>query len=198
MNKNYNIDIILNKGGCDKMEDENKIKERAKLIITILIIIGILITGYFIYKNTLLKTNTNNFTDYLKNNGYKKNKDNSYTKRIENNNKTIDYSFSQKTYVMFKEINIYNENTNETISLRYNNNNIIEISYIISGINVSNSYGTSYQQATYDKNNNYKCEIISSQGFKAKCDTMLKEAKTFKKEINDILKQSNTNAKYIK
>ncbi len=180
------------------MEDENKIKERAKLIITILIIIGILITGYFIYKNTLLKTNTNNFTDYLKNNGYKKNKDNSYTKRIENNNKTIDYSFSQKTYVMFKEINIYNENTNETISLRYNNNNIIEISYIISGINVSNSYGTSYQQATYDKNNNYKCEIISSQGFKAKCDTMLKEAKTFKKEINDILKQSNTNAKYIK
>lgn len=180
------------------MEDENKVKKIIKIVIIsiVIIIIGILI--FFIINNILKNTNTTNYTDYLKSQGYKQDELGNYTKQVVDENTVIDYMYYKDTSILSKAITKISENDTNYTTFSYNEG-IINISYNIQGMNNSNVYSTGIQEATYNiKNKKYSCEIILANDFDSKCNQFKSQAIKFQKEVEDILDKSNSNAKYIK
>ena len=181
------------------MEDENKVKKIIKIVIIsiVIIIIGILI--FFITNNILKNTNTANYTDYLKSQGYKQDELGDYTKQVPIENGTIYYTFYKDDSILSKTIVKVTENDKNYTTFTYNNSGDINISYNIQGMNNSNVYSTGIQEATYNiKNKKYSCEITLANDFDSKCNQFKSQAITFQKEVEDILNKSNSNAKYIK
>lgn len=184
------------------MEDENKILQNIKKIKIILIIIIItiiaIIIAYIAINRFLINSNTTNFTDYLAENGYTQGEDGNYTKQIVDGSTVTDYSFYPNDFILSKSITKTLEKYTTIITLTYTNDNTIDITYNIQGINNSGSYSTGLQKATYDtEKSDYSCEIVLANNFDAQCNLLQQEAIEFKNEVEDILEHSNSNAKYI-
>lgn len=180
------------------MEDENKPLKIIRIIIIIIIILIIGALGFFITNKILENTNTTNFTNYLKQNGYKKDELGNYTKQIIDGTTITDYMFYKKDFILSKSISETSEKNTNYTTFTYNNNDTIDIVYNVQGINNSGTYSSGIQKATYNiKTNDFSCNIVLENDFDIKCNNLKKEASKFKKEVEDILKQSNSNAKYI-
>ena len=142
--------------------------------------------------------NTANFKSYLLENGYKDNKDGTYIKTVSENNKNIKYIFASDSSVISKEITQNIDGGNINVLLNYEKNNQIDISLQFEGLNKNKIYGTLLQTGNYNaKKSSFDCKILMGNDFKSRCDDMKSEAKIFEKEVNELLNNSNTNAKYI-
>lgn len=180
------------------MEDENKVKKTIKIVVISIIIITIGILIFFITNNILKNTNTTNFTNYLKTQGYKQDELGNYTKQIVEKNTIIDYMFYKNDAVLSKSITKTSNNNTNYITYTYNSNNIIDIYYNIQGKNNAGTYSSGIQTATYNiKNKKYSCEIILANDFDSKCNQFKSEAIKFQKEVEEILSKSNSNARFI-
>lgn len=197
MNKDYNIDIIINKRGCDKMEDENKIKDRAKLFLTILIsliIIGIIVaTIYIVGKGN----ETEKLNKYLKENGYTKENETYYkqTKKVTNEyTTTTNYNYNTTQNLFSKEIMTNGTDYQEQATLTYNGSKNITISYSYTKYDNTTHHSIT-QSGTYNhKNNDFECKIETSEGnMPARCNYMLTYIKQFEKETNKIIKEADIN-----
>ena len=180
----------------DKMEDENKAKKIINITIAIIITALIIVIGIIVYKNIMQKINNDRFTTYLKENKFKQNEDNIYTKTENTHNKQTTYQAIIDEYLLTKEESKSTDTEFTSITAYYKKDGTIETTYKLEGYNKDGEIGTLYQKGSY-KNGNFTCQIISNNKFKTKCPEMKKEAQEFEKEVNQILENNNINIKYI-
>ncbi len=178
------------------MEDENKAKKIINIIIAVLIIATITVIGIIVYQKIMQNINNDRFTSYINENNFKKDSDGIYTKTTNNGDEKTTYQALIDQYLLSKAV-INTSNTQVlNIEAGYKQDGTIEISYKLEGYNSNHEIGTLYQKGTY-KNGEFKCQIISNNGFKTTCPDMKKEAQAFEKEINQIFEKNNINVKYI-
>lgn len=155
------------------MEDENS-KNKINLVIILIAILVLIIISVIIYINN----KSNKIESKLKKEEYTNVTGKIYKKDTKKDDKLVNYVHNVKNGEVVKTIT--NEDNNETLMLTYHNNEI-KISYIV------NNSCTLFQQGIYS-DKDYKCEITKKTGdCKPQCDLMLKEAKTFIKEVKNTI-----------
>ena len=178
------------------MVDENPIKKYIKIFKIIIAVIVITIIIMTIFNKIMTTININNFTTYLKENGYEEKSDGSYYKYKKNDEKKISYKALDETFVISKIIETEVNYNYTDIILKYKNNGNIEIELQYEGKNEAEDYGLLYQTGNY-KNGKFDCKIISGKNFASQCNLMKEEAKIFENEIKKIIDNYKINTKYI-
>lgn len=177
------------------MEDENKFAKIPKIIkitLTIIIIITVAIIAYW---QIQIHINNQNLYDYLKANDYKQNSDNIYFKtETESTTTTTDKAISSE-YLFARDIT-HDDDTYSFISLQYQKDGTINITYQMEGFDSENNYGVLYQEGTY-KGGKFECNIVTNTNFKTKCNQMKQEAQKYNKEIENILTNNKINLKFV-
>ena len=180
------------------MIDEIKGKYIVDMIKRIFFIILVVLISIFVYLSIKTKINTNNYKEYLIENGFKKDNSGIYTKQIDNDNTITYYTFDKDDAILSKAIT-KKEIKNTTITTLKYNKNQITIEYNIQGINKSGNYSSGIQKGVYNtKTKSYDCKIVLNNDFEIKCNKLKKEAMNFEDEINKIFKTNNINSKYVK
>lgn len=184
------------------MEDrgtERIVKKTIIIIIAVLIIGVVIFAGSKLYKNYLTNKNTSLFTDVLTKQEFSKNNDGTYTKTIKNNNKMTEYIYTETTSSFLKNIEIINNNSSKFITLNYKSNYIVEGTLQYHGFNKNNQYGNLLLSSSYNiKNNKFKCNILTNDGFDIICNQLKNESIEMTKEIKSWAKNTNFEFKYIK
>ena len=172
------------------MEDTgvfNVVKKFKWVFICITILIAIILLIFVIGKSS----NENRLENYLQKHEYK-NKNGVFYKTVTESgdmNSTINYIFSIKANKFTKNIkNIY-----ETIILKYDGTNDVEISYYSESF--SPNYYAISQSATYNiKTKTFDCKILKAKGdYKLMCPRIKEEAIVFSGETNNIIKKAKIN-----
>ena len=165
------------------MENNKKYKIISRMLIAVIILSIITIIGVYFYNKKKTENDTKNFINY-----------------VNKNLNIIDYN---KTYYTInynsKKIltkTIIDDKTNSNIQLTINKNKEITGELKLLGENKYGSEGASYLTSTYT-NNKFNCELISNDGYNARCDLLKKYSEEYKKEINELLDKNKTKLKYI-
>lgn len=153
-----------------------------KIIITIIILTIIIVIGSIYYKKYQVKKNKERLKNYI-NENY-------------NQDSKITYSLFEENNILTKTIKL-DDTINSNISISYNNKDNITGTLEIYGTNIYGNEGISYLKSTYI-NKKFKCQLISNDGFQARCDLLKKHSIEFEKEIKEIFNKSNTKPKYLK
>lgn len=174
------------------MEDVEKRKRLVYIFVVIIIIVGLIVGGYFIYNYYMTKTNTEKFINYLTSHGYEKKDGDLYIK----NDDDISYYFLKNDNAISKIFTVDDGDTLYNYSIDPIKDTY-ELTLELKG-SYDGVYGLSEQKMIYDKKSKeYECKIISNQNFPPLCKEMKKEMDTYIKEVSDLVKASGADEKYI-
>lgn len=164
----------------------------SRIVLAIIIIITIVIGGYLGYKFYMTKTNTEKFINYLTSTGYVKKEGDLYIK----NSGDVTYYFLKNDNAISKIFLINDDNMLYNYSIDPINNTY-ELTLELKGSS-DGEYGLSEQKMIYDKKTTeYTCKVISNQGLPVFCKEMKVQLVKYQKEIQELIKQSGANEKFI-